>query len=190
MRPVTYYVACTADGYISREDGSFDFFPMEGPHIEDYVRTFPDTIPGHLREALGVSGENRRFDTVLMGRRTYEAGLKEGITSPYPHLRQILFSTSMREPPDPRVELVSGDAAGFVRGLKSEEGKGIWLCGGGALAAALAGEIDELILKLNPVLLGGGVPLFRGGMTAQPLELTGSKAYSNGVMLLTYRVVR
>jgi hypothetical protein len=68
MRDLTYYVACSLDGFIARSNGSFDFFLMEGDHLEDIVESFPETIPTHSRKALGVSGGNRVFDTVLMGR--------------------------------------------------------------------------------------------------------------------------
>lgn len=190
MRELKYYVACTVDRFIAREDGSFDFFLAEGEHLADLFNSFPETVPGHLREALGVSGENRVFDAVLMGRRTYEVGLQVGVTSPYPTMKQYLVSRSMKESPDEKVELVSGDAVRFVRELKQGAGKDIWLCGGAELAAALFPEIDELILKVNPVLLGSGIPLFAGAVEQTKLELTDSKVYRNGFMLARYRLKR
>jgi dihydrofolate reductase len=168
MRKLIYYVACTVDRFIARPDGSFDCFPAEGEHIAGLIESFPETVPGHLRGALGVRAANRHFDAVLMGRRTYEVGLAAGVTSPYPHLEQYLFSRTMTEAPDPGVELVPGDAVARVRRLKGQEGKGIWLCGGGDLAAALFPEIDELILKVNPLVLGAGIPLFAGGSGRPP----------------------
>jgi dihydrofolate reductase len=123
-----------------------------------------------------------------MGRRTYEVGLAAGVTSPYPHLKQYVFSRGMARSPDHEVELVSADAVGLVRGLKGLGGKDIWLCGGGALAAALLPEIDGLIMKVNPLLLGTGIHLFAGAAQQTGLELTGSRAYGSGVLLLHYRV--
>jgi dihydrofolate reductase len=190
MRTLTYYVACTVDGFIAREDGSFDFFLPEGEHLTDLFTAFPETVPGHLREMLGVSAPNREFDTVLMGRATYEVGLRIGVTSPYPHLRQYLFSRTMAESPDPAVTLVSGDALQAVRRLKSEHGQGIWLCGGAQLAAVLSTEIDELILKVNPTLLGAGIPLFAGTLSPIALDLIDTKTYGNGFMLVRYRMKR
>jgi dihydrofolate reductase len=187
MRRLTYYVACTVDGFIARSDGSFDCFLAEGEHFPDLLRLFPETIPAHLRDTLGVRAENRLFDAVLMGRRTYEVGGSMGITSPYPHLRQYLFSRRLTESPDPSVELVREQPVERVRRLKTEPGSGIWLCGGAELAAALFSEIDEIILKVNPILIGSGIPLIAGGVATTALDLTDSHVYRNGFMLLRYR---
>ena len=59
MRKLTYFIACTVDGFIAHEDGSFDFFPMTGEHIPYIVAEYPETIPGHLRDALGVRRTRR-----------------------------------------------------------------------------------------------------------------------------------
>jgi dihydrofolate reductase len=188
VRKLVYYVACTVDRFIARSDGSFDFYLTEGQHLKDLVEAFPETVPGHLRVVIGVTAENQRFDTVLMGRATYEVGLKEGVTSPYPHMKQYLFSRTLKQNPDPAVELVVGDAVAIAKRLKENHGKDIWLCGGGELATALFPAIDELILKVNPILLGAGIPLFSGPVRETALELYNSKIYSNGFALLTYRL--
>nr|AIT69760.1 deaminase/reductase [uncultured bacterium] len=99
MRELKYYVACTVDRFICREDGSFDFFLAEGEHFKDLIEAFPETFPGHLRNILGISAANKWFDAVLMGRKTYEVGLREGVTSPYPQMKQyLLFAQHEREP--------------------------------------------------------------------------------------------
>lgn len=186
MRNLVYYVACSLDGFIAHEDGSFGGFLFSGPHMNDLTREFPETIPSHLRGA--VTGENRHFDAVLMGRRTYEVGLKEGITSPYRTLRQFVVSRSMKGSPDAEVELVRERVPEVVRALKREPGKDIWLCGGGELAALLFPEIDCLILKVHPFLMGAGIPLFSGRVPEAQLTLTERKVYLNGFMRLHYRL--
>lgn len=172
MRLLKYHVAATVDGYIAHPDGSFDGFPMEGDHVDDFI------------SSLGS------YDAVLMGTKTYEVGLKVGVTDPYPPLKPYVFSRSITEPPDPRVELVAEDAVGFVRGLKSQPGKDVWLCGGGKLASTLldAQLVDEIIVKLNPRLFGKGISLIGGGDRVVALELRDSKVYDTGVVLLTYGV--
>ena len=89
-----------------------------------------------------------------------EIGLAAGVTNAYPHLRNLVFSRTLTGSPDPSVEVVAGDPVARVRALKDEPGAGLWLVGGGSLAGALYDEIDELVLKVAPITLGAGVPLF------------------------------
>src|SRR3954467_727665 len=96
-RRLVYYVASTVDGFIARKDGSFDCFLFQGEHFPDLFTMFPETFPTHLRATLGISQKAQRFDTVLMGRRTCEVGLREGITSPYAPLRQYVVSRTMHQ---------------------------------------------------------------------------------------------
>lgn len=189
MRELKYYVACTVDRFIAREDGSFDDFPTDGEHFPDLLKLFPEAIPAHARDALGVHAANKEFDVVLMGRRTYEVGLEIGVTSPYPHLEQYVFSRSLNESPDQNVQLVTENSVSLVQKLKQQPGKDIWLCGGGDLATRLYEEIDELILKVNPLLLGSGIPLFSNGIPKTNLKLLSHKVYANGFMLLRYRPI-
>jgi dihydrofolate reductase len=190
MRDVIYYIACTLDGFIAREDGSFAGFPWDDRFGADLLTTFPETFPVHLRGGDWTAADNKWFDTVLMGRKTYEVGLREGITRPYPTLQQYVFSRTMSESPDERVVLVSSNAVERVRKLREDAGRAIWLCGGGVLASTLlsAGLIERLIVKLNPVLFGSGIPLFNGDIGQKALTLTGSKIYDSGHMLLHYSI--
>jgi len=171
MRRLIYQVACSADGFIAHRDGSLDGFP-DGDHVADFLRTYD------------------WFDTVLMGRKTYEVALREGVTNPYPQMRQYLFSRTMQQTPDENVHLISDDAQQLVMRLKQEDGKAIWLCGGAELAGTIfcAGLIDEVILKVNPLLLGAGIPQFAGAIGQTRLHLTECKRYESGVVRLRYDV--
>ncbi|HLP90677.1 MAG TPA: dihydrofolate reductase family protein [Nostocaceae cyanobacterium] len=188
MRKLKYYVACTLDQFIAREDGTFDFFLTEGDQVADLLNKFPETIPSHLRDKFGITAENQFFDAVLMGRKTYEVGLKEDITNPYPQMQQYVFSRTLKESPDTNIELVSTNPVLRVKELKHQPGKDIWLCGGGNLATILFSEIDEIILKVHPILLGTGIPLFSDIIPQTSLKLIDSKIYNNGFMLLHYQV--
>lgn len=188
MRKLIYYVACTIDGFIARGDGSFDCFLSEGEHFADLLTAFPETIPAHLRDMLGVRAGNQRFDAVLMGRKTYDVGVTVGVTNPYPQMKQYLFSRSLKESPHEEVELVSEDPIARVKELKREDRKDIWLCGGGELATQLFPEIDELILKVNPVVIGAGIPLFRGEVKPAAVGIVESKSYDNGFRITRYSV--
>jgi len=173
MRKIKYHVASTADGFIAHDDHTVEGFLPEGEHVTDYLESL-----------------KQDYDDVLMGRTTYEFGLQFGVTDPYPWLKQYVLSRTMGRSPDANVELVSEHIIDFVRGLKGEAGKDIYLCGGAELAGALFAEglVDELVLKLNPVLFGSGIPLLSGAIKQSALELAGSKVYGNGVVLLRYLV--
>lgn len=171
MRKLKYYVACSVDGFIARKDGSFNDFVFEGEVVNDYIESF------------------KLFDIVLMGRKTYEVGLKEGKTNPYPMMKSYVFSRSMKASPDKEVKLVSENAGELVKSLKNEPGKDIYLCGGANLATMLFAEnlIDKIILKINPFVMGSGIPLFGEVIKPTSLQLTDSKIYESGVVLLNYQ---
>lgn len=184
MRKLIYFVATSVDGFIADLEGSFAAFPMQGEHISDLAADFPETFPAPARPHLGISGPNRVFDTVLMGRATYEVGARVGLTNPYPHLQQYVVSTRLARDPDPAVKLVASDPLALVRQLKAQPGAAIWLCGGGKLAAAVFDEIDEIIVKINPLLLGAGIPMFARAVPPIALRLLERKVYPNGLVRL------
>ena len=188
MRRLTYFVATTLDGFIASPDSDHSMFIEGEDHGAWTLEHMPETVPTAYRPLVpGLSDTpNRRFDTVLMGRGTYERGLRDGVTSPYSHLRQYVMSTSLDGTDDPAVELVSEDPSAFVRTLKKEEGLDLWLCGGGKLAAALRDEIDEVIVKINPVVIGSGVPLFDSDYSPQRYRVVSGRVFTSGVTVVTY----
>lgn len=189
MRTLTYLVASTIDGFIAGPNGgdpTGNIFPLEGDHLQALMSKFPEMLPVQAREALGIAPENITFDTVLEGRGSYQIGLDAGIPDAYPHLRHYVFSRSLAPKPDTDVRIVADDPVETVRALKQETGKGIWLCGGGALAATLLPEIDELFVKLNPVVIGNGIPLFSGDFQLARFTVAETVTYDSGVVLLRY----
>lgn len=187
MRKLTYYVAASLDGFIAGPDGDLSFFALEGDHLTALNEQHPETVPTAWREQAGIDEPNKVFDTVLMGRGTYEMGIKTGTSSPYRHLRQYVFSTGYSGALGEGVELVRTDPIAKVRELKREDGGlGIWLCGGGGLAGSLLPEIDELMIKLNPVVAGSGIPLFNRDFAAAQFRLTSHDVYDSGVAVMTY----
>lgn len=187
MRNLTYFVGITIDGFIADPDGGTEFIPMLEDILGFMAEEFPETIPTHVRPMMGVEGPNKQFDTVVMGRATYDHGLAEGITSPYSHLRQYVFSRSITESPDPAVA-IAVDPVETVRTLKAEDGEmGIWLAGGGQIASALLPDIDALVLKHYPVVAGRGVPMFGGEFMPTDFELTDHKVYPSGAAVGRYR---
>lgn len=174
MRKLTYHVASTLDGHIADADDGVAAFPHHGDHVDEYVAAL------------------RTYDTILMGRRTYEFGLRLGVTDPYPWAETYVASTTMTASPDLRVQVTAEDPRELVRRLKQRDGGSpIYLAGGGLLARTLldAGLVDEVIVKLNPVLLGGGIALAPGLAAAVPLRLRSTKVHDAGVVVLRYAVV-
>lgn len=98
------------------------------------------------------------------------------------------MSESLETSPDENVNLVTENPIAFVRELKSREGKDIWLCGGRALAASLLPEIDDMMLKVNPFLMGTGISLISSTLPKIKLEMQTRTIYDNGFMLLHYVV--
>ncbi|MET9860428.1 dihydrofolate reductase family protein [Streptomyces smyrnaeus] len=193
MRKLVYYIAATLDGFIAGPDGADPtgpdgFWPIPDDYVQHLAAEYPETLPAPARAALSVTAEGTHFDTVLEGRKSYEIGLDAGITDAYPHLRHLVFSTTLAESPDPAVELVTGDPVAKVRELKQEDGKDIWLIGGGELAGALYGEIDQLIVKLGPLTTGTGIPLFGRTAAFDPRvwNLTGHTVLDSGAAFLAY----
>ena len=191
MRSLTYYIATSLDGYIAEPDGadpSASLFTVGEDYLAHLVAHYPETLPTPARQALGLTDPGTRFDTVLEGRRSYEVGLDAGITNAYAHLRHLVFSRTLGDSPDPGVELVATDPVETVRRLKTEPGRGIWLVGGAQLAGALYDEIDELILKINPVTARAGIPLFTGKdqPSRRRFARAGHVTLDSGVTFLTY----
>lgn len=181
MRKLTYFVATTIDGFVGGPDGSFDFFPFE-PDTQELVTTeYPETLPTAVRKQLGIdTRENRHFDAILQGKVSYQIALDEGVTSPYAHAKQYVFSRSLRADLDPAVTIVGADPSEYVRELKQEPGLGLCLIGGSRIAGALLPEVDELLIKRYPVLAGSGLPLFATGFDPSRFERTWSHSFDSG----------
>jgi dihydrofolate reductase len=132
----------------------------------------------------------KKIDTVLWGRKTYEVALRSGGMASYPGVKNYVFSRTLKSSAEKDFEIVSEDAAGFVRNLKQQAGEDIVVMGGGEFAKMLfeAGLIDEIGFNIHPVLLGSGIPLFHEMKRQIDLELIECKPFKNGCVLVTYRV--
>lgn len=181
MRRLVYYVGTSLDGYIAGPGGETDFFPLSEEMAAWIKDSFPETIPTHARAHFGLSaGENKVFDTVVMGRGTFEPALSVPTTSPYGHLRQYVVSRTLTID-DPAVIVHAADPVDLVGRLKAEDtGRDIWLCGGGKLAGVLLGEIDEIVLKTYPVVAGAGISMISGVLDPTAFTPTRRESFANG----------
>lgn len=190
MRKLTYFIACSIDGFIGDESGDATFMMpfVDEEFLAFLAAEYPETLATAGRRALGLDGlANKRWDTVVQGRGSYNEGLKQGITSPYAHLREYVASRTLTESPDPHVEIIADDLVGKVRELKAEEGElGIYLCGGSRIAGELSDLIDELVIKTYPVTIGSGMPMFGSGFSITEFGLDDIRTFKNGVFVRTY----
>ena len=171
MRSVTFGVANSLDNFIAR-----------GNHAVDWLH-YSDDVNNIIAEFW------KTIDTVIMGRKTYEAAVAQGMGA-YPGVKNYVVSRSLKPPTTAQFEVVSTDPAEFVRALKQQPGKGICVLGGGELARQLleAGVVDEIGLNIQPVLLGSGIPLFYNMPAQVDLELLECRQLQHGCVYLLYRI--
>lgn len=190
MRQLTYFVACSIDGFIGDPSGdASSMYKFVNEEFIDFLKSdYPETISAGGRAVVGAEGlANRRFDTVVQGRGSYQLALDTGVTSPYGHLREYVASRTVKESPDPNVTLLSGDLVESIRELKAEDGDlGIWLCGGSRLAGELLDEVDELVIKTYPQIYGSGMPMFGSDFAVTEFELDSVRVFDNGVLVRKY----
>lgn len=169
MKKVMLYIAESLDGYIAGPNGELDWLP-ETPG-EDYG--YHDFIKG--------------IDTTLMGAKTYEFVLSVD-DFPYKDKRNVIFTRSKSLPKSEYVEFCDEDIVQFTQNLKMGEGKDIWLIGGGQIIAPLieANMVDEYFIAVCPVILGRGIPLFKGIGHMQKLSLISAKNYASGLVMLHF----
>ncbi|MFG2625218.1 dihydrofolate reductase family protein [Streptomyces sp. NPDC048473] len=194
MRKLTYFIACSIDGFIGDPSGdASSMHQFVNEEFLEFLKTqYPETVSTEGRKLLGFHDvENQRFDTVIQGRGSYQLALDVNITSPYAQLRELVASRTLEESPDPNVELVSDDVVARVRELKAEDSElGIWLCGGSQLAGELIDEIDELVIKTYPLVYGSGMPMFGSDFAAAVFALDSVCVFDNGVLVRTYSRTR
>jgi dihydrofolate reductase len=172
MRKVVYGGAMSLDGYIAGPSGEYDWIPMD-----------PD---------MDFAALMRRFDTFLIGRKTFEAIQRMGDAAPpTPGITNIVCSRTLR-PADCAPATVTDDAARSVVELRERPGKDIALFGGGDLFRSLlaAGLVDEVNVSVVPVLLGGGIPLLPPPADRARLILRAHRLYpKTGTVGLEYDIV-
>jgi dihydrofolate reductase len=171
MRKICYSVAASLDGFIAGPGGEFDWIVMD-PQI-DFRAIYA------------------RFDTLLMGRKTFEVAGASGGGSMGGIQRTIVVSRTLRPEDHPKITILADNVGERLAELRAEPGKDIWLFGGGSLAASLLalGMVDTVEVAVIPVLLGGGVPLVQPTADRARLRLVSSKVYKKtGTVSLEYAV--
>ncbi len=177
MRRIVYYVAVSIDGFIAGRDGDISAFEPQGKStgVKKYLRDLED------------------FDTVIMGRKTYEFGYRFGMEPgqpAYPHMAHYIFSNSLQfESPNEKVHVEKLEIT-RIGELQRQQGADIYLCGGGDFAGWLLenNRIDILKIKLNPIILGTGIRLFGSSKKNCQLTLQKNEKFDYGLQIITYSI--
>jgi dihydrofolate reductase len=170
VRRVRYRVAASLDGYIAGPDGEIDWI------VPDPTVDLASLFTG--------------FDTVLLGRRTYELTRQPGAPAWPAGWRIYVFSRTLDAAEHPAVTVVGTDAGAVVAAIRSEPGRDIWLFGGGNLFASLlaADVVDQVEVAIMPVLLGRGIPLVGPEAPRARMVLTRADSSPAGIVSLHYDV--
>jgi dihydrofolate reductase len=184
MRSLIVFNSVTVDGYFTGPTGDMSWAHRE--HTDPEFDAF-------------VAGNAKTGGMLLMGRVTYDMMASWWPTpqaiKAFPEVAagmnstpKVVFSRKMEKADWNNTRVVKGDLAAEVKKLKQEPGPGMAILGSGSIVAQLAptGLIDEYTFVLTPVVLGNGRTLFDGMKEKLNLELTKSRPFKNGNVVLSY----
>lgn len=177
-----YYVASSLDGFIADAANGLDWLFQfgDGP-TDDYEAFIADV------------------GAVVMGSTTYEWIVNNqvladpGRTGPWPYEQPtwVFSSRELQRVPGAHVQFVRGDVRPVHAAMRDAAGgRNVWIVGGGDLAGQFHdhGLLDELIVGVTSVALGGGAPLLPRKITTPPLQLLSARQFGAGFAQLTYAV--
>jgi dihydrofolate reductase len=166
MRKIILNLAVSLDGFIEGPSGEFDW-------------CFDD-------QDYGLKAFFSSIDAIFMGRKSYE--LVKSMGDDLCQGKKIyVFSRTLKEVA-PGEELIAANLEEQVKQIKHSGGKDIWLFGGASLISSFINShlIDEFMLSVHPIILGGGKPLFIDVKNRTLLKLQEAKTYSSGLVQLLY----
>ena len=170
MRKIRYAVAMSLDGYIAGPNGEADWIVRD-----------PEVNFGELWA---------QFDTLLMGRRTYDAAIARVGKGAIQGMKTVVVSRTLRPSDHPKITIIPELNRDQLQALRAQSGKDIWLFGGGDLFRVLLEmrQVDTVEVSVMPVLLGNGVALLPPPAQQAKLKLSGQKIYRSGIVSLVYEV--
>ncbi len=173
MRKIKLYIASSLNGKIARANGDVEWL---------------NSIPNPNKNDFGYTEFYQSIDTTIQGYTTYKQILGMGIEFPYADKKNYVLSSNKKLDNTKYVEFVNTNHLDFIKTLKKENGKDIWLIGGGKTNTWLLDNnlIDELVIFIMPIVLRDGIELFEFNPIQKSLVLASTKKYSNGVVQLNY----
>jgi len=175
LRKIKLYIAISLNGKIAKLDGSVDWL---------------ESIPNPEKIDHGYSDFYKSIDTTIQGNKTYKQILSWGIDFPYADEKNYVFTRNNELENTEYVEFISENHIDFMKQLKKEKGKDIWIVGGGQLNTIFLNEnlIDEIQVFVMPIILSDGIELFENLPKETKLKLIESKSYSTGAIEIKYKV--
>ena len=173
-----YYTATSLDGFIADRHNSLDWLMQFGDVNES---SYPEFI--------------RDVGALAMGSTTYEwvRRHEQGQSWPYQQPTWVFSSRALPAIPGADLRFVSGDVRPVHRAMaEAAGGKNLWIVGGGELAGQFHdhGLLDDLIITVAAVTLGGGAPLFPRTISSPPLRLVSVNRYGEAFVELRYEISR
>lgn len=177
-----YYTATSVDGFIADADNSLDWlFQFD----EGDESPYPEFI--------------KDVGALVMGATTYEwiqahhLNAEADRPQPWPYRQPCWVFThrQLATIPDAELHFVSGDVAAVHAEISAAVGgQNVWLVGGGDLVGQFhdRGLLDEIILGVAPVSLGGGAPVLPRAIVDPPLELVSARTVAGTFAYLHYRI--
>lgn len=173
MRKVVLYIAMSLDGYIADSSGKVDWLNGHSNNEENM-----DAYSAFVKD----------IDTVIMGWNTYHQVTTELSPDEWIYKELTTYVITYRLlPSTEKIKFVKDNPCSIVGRLKLEEGKAIWICGGGNIIHPLvrSGLIDEYYISIIPTILGSGIRLFEENPNEIKLRLVRTQSY-NGITELVY----
>lgn len=169
------FIATSLDGYIADRNGGIDWL---------------HSVPNPDNEDMGYADFIQNIDALVMGRKTFETVRAFDMDWPY-KIPVFVLSNTLDEIPQSHKEktfLVKGSATEILEDIYGKGYHRLYIDGGATIQNFLKEDrIDELIVTIIPILLGGGYPLFSALPHELGFELVDSKIFLNQLVQNHYR---
>ncbi len=184
MRKLFAFNMVTLDGFFEGPNGEIDWHNADNQEFNDFAV-----------EQMGS------MDTILFGRKTYqmmasywptEIAIQSDpiVADLMNRFSKVVFSRTLETVDWNNTRLIHENAGQEIRNMKMQPGKDLAIFGSADLISTVLDEIDEHRVMVNPMLLGGGTPLFKNSPQRTRLVLAGERVFKSGNVLLTYRPLK